>query len=289
MANQVPHPALGHFGHQGMRQLILPSFSTGVNEDARTMLQQIGVPLHVAFYFTAAGDTDALPLAMFAGHHGHRIDKTQTSWVRIGTDGLAHVAVSTEGTIHAVFLDGIEPDMFVSSDLNAFIQSLAALDRHLGIIAGSRDLTDGAAAYRDLNTELRRIDPAAFAQRENWWPRVLDDVRHTLNIGFSAAFEYTDEHGHQQIVTEATGPGRPHPEELIWQRLKVQGVTPGQITRVYCELEACMMPGHYCAAWMARQFPAAQFTHAFDYGPTAESREEGIKALIRYTAEQAQR
>jgi hypothetical protein len=36
-----------------------------------------------------------------------------------------------------------------------------------------------AAAFRELNAELRQIDPAAFEYRDSWWPRVLDDVRHT--------------------------------------------------------------------------------------------------------------
>ncbi|MFD6080426.1 nucleic acid/nucleotide deaminase domain-containing protein [Streptomyces hydrogenans] len=289
MAEQVPHPAVGHFGRDGMRRLVLSSLGAAVDDGVRALLEQVGVPLLVTPYFTAAAETDGLTLGVFAGHHGRHAQEAQAAWARVGTDGLAEMAVSTDGTVHAVFLGGVAPDMFVSSSLDVFLQSLAVLDRYLGVIAGSRDLADGAAAFRDLNSELRRTDPAAFEDRESWWPRVLDDVRHTLNIGFSAAFEYTDEQGKRQVVTEATGPGRPHPEELIWQRLKAQGIAPDRVTRVYCELEACMMPGHYCAVWMARQFPAAQFTHAFDYGQSAESREEGLKALIRFTAEQARR
>ncbi|RYJ31480.1 hypothetical protein CU044_0490 [Streptomyces sp. L-9-10] len=49
------------------------------------------------------------------------------------------------------------------------------------------------------------------------------------------------------------------------------------------------MPGHYCAVWLHATFPTAEFTHSFDYGDTAESREEGLKALITYAAEQARR
>ncbi|MEK8145707.1 nucleic acid/nucleotide deaminase domain-containing protein [Streptomyces sp. M10(2022)] len=105
----------------------------------------------------------------------------------------------------------------------------------------------------------------------------------------SASFEYVDEAGAKQIVTEATGPGRLHPEEIIWQKLSAEGVTAAQVRRVYCELEPCMMPGHYCASWMQQTFPHAEFSHSFDYGETADSREAGLKALIMHAAEQARR
>ncbi|MFJ2607970.1 hypothetical protein ACIO13_23795 [Streptomyces sp. NPDC087425] len=52
---------------------------------------------------------------------------------------------------------------------------MAALDRRLSVIAASTDLAGGAAAFRELNAELRLIDPGAFEGRENWWPRVLDN------------------------------------------------------------------------------------------------------------------
>ncbi|MEV7894367.1 nucleic acid/nucleotide deaminase domain-containing protein [Streptomyces cyaneofuscatus] len=289
MPEELPHPAVGHFGRDGMRRLSLPGVGATVSEESRVVLEQVGVPVQVAPYFTAAGATDGVTLGMFAGHHGLRVDESRARWVRLGTDGLAHMVVGPDRAVRAVFLDGLAPEMFVNADVSEFGLCLAILDRRLSVIAGSTDLVGGAAAFRELNAELRVVAPEAFEGRENWWPRVLDDVRHTLNIGFSAAIEYVDENGRKQIATDATGPGRLHPEELLWERLQSEGVAAGQVKRVYGELEACMMPGHYCAAWMAKAFPQAQFTHSFDYGDTAESREEGLKALIRYAAEQSPR
>nr|WP_272923661.1 nucleic acid/nucleotide deaminase domain-containing protein [Streptomyces sp. SID8378] len=115
----------------------------------------------------------------------------------------------------------------------------------------------------------------------------MDDVRHTLNFPFSAAFEYIDTNGAKQVATEATGPGRAHPEELVWARLEGEGITPQQVRRVYCELEPCMLPGHYCAVWMQRTFPHAEFTHSYDFGNDAESREAGLRELIIQTAQQS--
>ncbi|XQE90471.1 nucleic acid/nucleotide deaminase domain-containing protein [Streptomyces microflavus] len=106
---------------------------------------------------------------------------------------------------------------------------------------------------------------------------------------FSAAFEYSDSSGARQVATEVAGIGRPHPEEALWRRLSAEGVEPGRVRRVHCELEPCLMPGHYCSVWMQQAFPQAEFTHSFDYGDTAESREEGLKQLILHDAETRRR
>ncbi|MFD6328161.1 nucleic acid/nucleotide deaminase domain-containing protein [Streptomyces niveus] len=283
-------PVSAQFGAEGMRR-----FRVGAAADvrlpasARAGLEETGVPLQVSPYFAAAGEGDALQLGTFAAHSGlPRPAAGFEGWPRVGHDGLAHMCVRPDGAVQAVMLGG-EEDLFVSSDLEAFNASLAVLDRVLPVIATSSDLPEAAGEFRELNEALRAVDAGAFSEREGWWPRVLDDVRHTLNFPFSAAFEYVDNAGEKHIVTEATGPGRAHPEELVWRELSARGVAAGQVRRVFCELQACMMPGHYCAVWMQELFPQAEFTHAFDYGSDAESREAGLKALITHTAEQAGR
>ncbi|QXQ95300.1 hypothetical protein KV381_02475 [Streptomyces sp. WY228] len=40
---------------------------------------------------------------------------------------------------------------------------------------------------------------------------------------------------------------------------------------------------------MQQVFPHAEFTHSFDYGDTAESREGGLKRLILHDAETRRR
>ncbi|AYN40044.1 hypothetical protein D9753_15195 [Streptomyces dangxiongensis] len=290
MPEPVPDPTVAHFGADGMRRFTVPgSYGIRLPDTAREVLAATGVPLHVTPYFTAAGDTDGPTLGMTAGHRGVRAPAGREDWLRIGTDPLAHLCVRPDGAVQAVFVGLEEDDMFVSSGVPEFNAALAALDRRLPVIAASTSLPVAAAAFRELNAELRQIDADAFAERESWWPKVLDDVRHTLNFPFSSAFEYVDAAGDKRIVTDATGPGRPHPEELVWHRLRAEGVAPEQVRRVYCELEPCMMPGHYCAAWLQTTFPHAEFTHSFDYGSTAGSREEGLKELITYAAEQADR
>ncbi|KIF77248.1 hypothetical protein QR77_32140 [Streptomyces sp. 150FB] len=286
MSEHVPDPSVAHFGPEGLRRIVVPSsYGAGLSETVRRVLREVGVPLHVAPYFTAAGGTDGLTLGMFTGHRGLVMRDERVDWIRLGTDRLAHLCVRPEGDVRAVFLARPEPDLFVSGDVEAFTTSLASLDRLLPVIASSRSLPEAAAAFRELTAELRQIDPDAFEDHESWWPRVLDDVRHTLNFPFSSAFEYVDDAGGKQIATEMTGPGKAHPEELLWARLSAEGVAPERVRRVYCELQPCVMPGHYCAAWLQQTFPQAEFTHSFDYGDTADSREAGLKELITYAAQ----
>ncbi|MBJ7901870.1 SUKH-4 family immunity protein [Streptomyces sp. DSM 110735] len=287
MTELPPDPAVTQFGPQGLRRISVPATYGTVPASARVHLAQVGVPLHVGPYFVAADETDGLTLGMYTGHRGVALQGEWAEWVRVGTDRLAHLCVRTDGSVTAVFPGRGEPELFVNSDIAAFTHCAAALDRALPVIAAADGLPSAAEAFAALVQEIRRIDPAAVTDRENWWSRVLDDVRHTLNFPFSSAFEYVTEDGGKQIVTAQAGPGLPHPEEQLWRRLASSGVEPGQVSRVYCELQPCMMPGHYCAAWLQAVLPDAEFTHSFDYGDTAESREEGIRELITHAARQA--
>uniref|UniRef100_A0AAU2VS06 SUKH-4 family immunity protein n=1 Tax=Streptomyces sp. NBC_00008 TaxID=2903610 RepID=A0AAU2VS06_9ACTN len=286
----VPDPAVVHFGSQGMRRFpAVRTHEVQLPGPVREALEGVGVPVRVAPYFAASGAADATPLGAFARQRGlTRSPAGSENWLRIGTDGLAHVCVRPDAAVQAVFLTG-EQDMFVSSTVTAFNSSMTVLDRLLPEIATASGLSEAATLFRRLNEELRQTDEKAFHERESWWPRVLDDVRHTLNFPFSAAFEFIDVTGKRQIVTETTGPGRLHPEELIWQQLASDGVAAEQVRRVYCELEPCMMPGHYCAVWMQKMFPTADFSHSFEYGVDADSRERGFKELIVHAAQEAER
>lgn len=287
----LPTQLVQHFGRGGMRRFAPGDYlDASLPAASRSLLEETGVPAGVAPYFRSTDtaepvglDTAAVRLSL------PRPPEEMGRWPRIGKDGLAQMCVRPDGNVQAVMLADVADDMFVSSDLAAFNASLLALDRAQAQLAASSGLTESASVFRDLDEELRGIDAQAMAERESWWPRVLDDVRHTLNFPFSAAFEYVDEAGAKHIVTDVTGPGRLHPEEIVWGRLSAEGVTPAQVLRVYCELEPCLMPGHYCAVWMQQTFPHAQFSHSFDYGDTADSREEGLKELITRAAEQARR
>ncbi|MFC8230650.1 nucleic acid/nucleotide deaminase domain-containing protein [Streptomyces sp. NPDC057287] len=280
-----------HFGREGLRRFGRASLSgVRLSEAGTVFLERTGVPVGIAPYFQAPLGDEPVALGVVAARSaGPRPHAEMERWPRIGFDGLAHLCVRPDGAVQAVLLNSVADDMFVNTDISTMSASLLALDRAQPLIAASSGLGEAAAVFRDLSAELRRIDAAAFEEREAWWPRVLDDVRHTLNFPFSAAFEYVDSSGAEQVVTEATGPGQPHPEEIIWRRLSREGVQPQHVRRVYCELEPCLMPGHYCAVWMQETFPRAQFAHSFDYGATTESREEGFKELIMHTAEQARR
>lgn len=57
-------------------------------------------------------------------------------------------------------------------------------------------------------------------------------------------------------------------------------ISPG----VHTELQPCFLPGDHCAMRLT-QFTEAEFTHSFDYGETAVSREEGILEAIQYANE----
>jgi hypothetical protein len=244
----------------------------------------VGLPLQVGPYFVAPGPSEPALLGEFAAVLGWEAGPV-AGRVRVGYDNGAQLYVTEGGAVRAVVLGSSMPELAVNSSLQALAAGLLLLDRHLPAIGDGQDGQAALTAYQQLRQGLRELDPAAFEDREGWWPRVLDDLRRPLNTASSSAFEFVDAGGEKRIVTAVSGPGTPHPEEVVWHRLQAAGVEPEQVTRVYCELEPCMMPGHYCALWMADTFTEAQFTHSFDYGRTAQSRDEGIKALMISVAE----
>ncbi|MEV0530379.1 nucleic acid/nucleotide deaminase domain-containing protein [Kitasatospora sp. NPDC050463] len=266
---------LAHFGPQGLRAL--PIAPAGP-------LRHPGLPLQVGPYFRAAEEADPLSVGEYAAAAG--LDAGPAAGqLRIGTDGGAELYFAPDRSVRAL-LPGQEPvDLRVSSGVAEFAAGLMLLDRLLPAVAATDRPEEAFAAYRELRQGLLAVDSAAFEDREGWWPRVLDDLRRPLNVDSSAAFEVADDQGGRRIVTQVGGPGLLHPEEVLWHRLRADGVEAEQVVRVHCELEPCMMPGHYCARWMAREFPQAEFTHSYEYGETAESREIGVKALMISLAE----
>jgi hypothetical protein len=284
-------PIVEHFGADGVRRFPAASLhGVPVPDDGVRRLRDRGVPVAVSPYFHAAATSEAAQLGAFSVQKSRQAPPGALSrWLRLGTDGGAELCVRPDGAVQAVFLSEVIPDMYVSASVDLFNEALVLLDGALPRLAAADSLQDALPVLQSLTTGLKDLDPLAFAERESWWPRVLDDVRHTLNFPFSASFEFTLSDGRKEIVTDSTGPGRLHPEERIWQRLSSSGVRPEDVSRVYCELEPCLMPGHYCAQWMQQLFPRAQFTHSFSYGATADSREEGLKQAIVYAAQKAHR
>ncbi|MFC9856156.1 MULTISPECIES: nucleic acid/nucleotide deaminase domain-containing protein [unclassified Streptomyces] len=280
-----------HFGVEGLRLFGRGSLlGAQLPAAASVLLEETGVPKAVSPYFQAPAADEPVTLGVVAARSGGpRPHSSFDAWPRIGSDGLAQLCVRPDGAVQAVLFGDVGDDMFVNTDVSTFNASLLALDRALPLISAASGLTEAAGVFRNLSSEVRLIDAAAFEAREAWWPRVLDDVRHTLNFPFSAAIEYVDAAGAKQVATETTGPGQPHPEEIIWRHLSGDGVQASQVRRVHCELAPCLMPGHYCAVWMQDLFTQAEFSHSFDYGQDAESREEGMKQLITHAAQQARR
>ncbi|GAA2252620.1 hypothetical protein GCM10010430_40310 [Kitasatospora cystarginea] len=275
MSDDLSAALLAHFGERGLHSL--PIAPAGP-------LRSPGLPLQVGPYFRSAEPSEPLSLGEYAAEQG--LDAgPMAGQLRIGTDRGAQFYFAPDRSVRAVVLGTDLPELAVNSGVEAFAAGLLLLDGQLPAVSDTQDEDAALAAYRQLRQGLLDLDPAAFEDRESWWPRVLDDLRRPLNIDSSAAFEYVDEHGEKKIVTGGSGIGTAHPEEVVWHRLRAAGVEPEQVTQVYCELEPCLMPGHYCALWLAETFPDARFTHSFDYGRTAESREEGIKALMISLAE----
>lgn len=103
-------------------------------------------------------------------------------------------------------------------------------------------------------------------------------LEHGINTGRNiAVFEYLDGNNQHQYITMPSQ-GR-HSERRIGAWLDEQNIHPDRVTRIYSELEPCVIPGGKCKGYINREFHNAVVTHSFEYGDTFESRQRGVKAL----------
>ncbi|MGW3118501.1 nucleic acid/nucleotide deaminase domain-containing protein [Streptomyces sp. NPDC001107] len=241
-------------------------------------LAGLSVPVQVGPYFVT-DPSDPVHLREYAASAGLRVSQEEYArWARLGSDGGFELCADTDGTVWALLLGYDEPNRFVNSSPEAFASGLTEAREALRVILSTDQPRVASAAFDRLGERLRAQDPRAFAERENWWPLVLDDIRDTAGAEWYAAFEYVDAKGSKQIVTQS-GAIALHPEERLWNRLSAAGIEPEQVLRIHTDLAPCFMPGHYCSLWLAQVFPDAQLTHHYPYGESADSRAEGIRLL----------
>ena len=90
----------------------------------------------------------------------------------------------------------------------------------------------------------------------------------TLRNG--AIFEYLS-NGRKVLSDVAWSRPGVHAERAVWQTLEGLGVKPEQISRIYSELEPCIIPtpAAGCKAFITRMFGNAKVTWSFQYGDAA--------------------
>ncbi len=278
------------FGNEGVRRFGTDAASADQAAPEAAALDRIAaltLPLQVGPYFrTAEGEPASL--------RGYAVatSKSLTSadyltWSRLGSDSAFEIVASPGGRVHAMLLGYSEPLRFVSSGPEEFAAALLGLDVLLEELGATESLDHAQSLFHEFRRQLQDADPQAFADRESWWPLVLDDLRDTASVENFAAFEVVDATGQKKIFTSA-GAIALHPEERLWASLQSAGIGAEQVTGIHTDLAPCFLPGHYCSMWLASAFPAARLTHSFPYGETAESRAEGIGRLRAEAARPAQ-
>ncbi|WP_190233049.1 nucleic acid/nucleotide deaminase domain-containing protein [Streptomyces avicenniae] len=278
--SDLPGRLVARFGQEGLRRIDTSGAASPPGVSA--LLAEVGVPRQVGPYFVS--DEGPVALGEFRRSVGATVPEDERArWPRIGSDRGADLCVDGDGGVRAEYAGAEGPGPLVNRSLDAFLESLLALDEGLSSLASTESVPEQAELVRALLRRLSVADPGPAEAADSWWLAVLQDVRHTMMQAAYAAFEVLDAEGLPQILTSSGGLCL-HPEERLWEELRASGVKPGQVRKVYTELEACFLPGHYCSLWLAEVFPDAEFTHSFPYDGTAQEREEGFVALLREAA-----
>jgi hypothetical protein len=269
------------FGESGLRHFGPEAGTADPSEGGVARIVDLVLPQRVLPYFHSFPD-ESSSLRAYAQESGQQLDEAQLSWARLGSDRAFDLCVTPGGEVRAALLGYDEPERFVSSSPEAFADGLLLLDVLLESVAGAQTPDEAAAAFRATEQALRSADPRAFADPENWWPLVLEDLRTTASVECYATFEFTAPDGERHLVTRSGAVGV-HPEQQVWSDLHAAGIEPGQVTRIHTEIEACFLPGHYCSMWLAMMFPDAALTHNVPWGETAAERAAAIERLRQIT------
>jgi Xanthomonas XOO_2897-like deaminase len=129
---------------------------------------------------------------------------------------------------------------------------------------GKGDLGDGQVPYGSTDLSQKAMEFRQIAG--------LTAIRNV------AVYEYR-ESGVTKTLAMASERGVGHAERLIAKKLADMSIQPGQVTRIYSELEPCVTPGGYCKMFLANTFPQAEITYSFEYGSTQASRKSGVGLL----------
>ncbi|MER5640831.1 SUKH-4 family immunity protein [Kitasatospora sp. NPDC002227] len=182
------------FGAEGLRRFgPAEVLAADLPEGAAGVLTRVGLPVEVPRFFAvhhplADGIADGskvgpvLPEAtahLAEGGGGGRA--TQAAWSAllghhvIGTDGWAQLTVdAAAGRLHAVDPQDATA-RYVNADLTAFVRCLALFAERLPRLAGLHPYAAGPAVA-ELQWGLAGLDRTVFADPENWWAVIVEQL-----------------------------------------------------------------------------------------------------------------
>jgi len=141
--------------------------SLALPKDAFTVLVEIGLPRKSDFFI--AEQPKLVEMAFRPGR-----------FCRVGTDEFNAVCVDTSnGEVLLLSGSGAQPDRFINSTLRDFVDFLGRVTLGRREFRGltEREADAGVAA---LKRELLGRDPRAFADEENWWSVIFEQMEDRL-------------------------------------------------------------------------------------------------------------
>lgn len=129
---------------------------------AKDFLTTVGLPVETE-YFMAAEQPEV----------------TTGGQVRVGTDFGTDICVDAAGQVRSIDAAGEYPERFINSDVSAFARSLAVVTAGVSEWAGRPD-DEIDEQVEVLAAALEDIDKAVFADPENWWSVIFEQLRDGL-------------------------------------------------------------------------------------------------------------
>ena len=151
-----------------------------ISDQSKKFLLNIGLPKLKVLLCEFDIDVPHLPTIEEYAKSQKMIFATQKRLRRIGWDGGTQICLSEEdmdkGSVYAVDIKKELTSRFINSNIEFFVGFLALYVEECKKYYGSSDSILFTAA-RKFENNLRELDPLAFADENNWWCCIVQQMK----------------------------------------------------------------------------------------------------------------
>jgi hypothetical protein len=142
-----------------------------ISSSTKSFLAEVGLPDEVGLTMQFGPEDGMLPRLT-----------TRSHCLRIGFDDIVPICVDEEGAGRVVAVEEEDKDdgpRFINSSVERFGECLVHYEQYRRSV---RDVSE-AEALRLVGIaeeQMRKADPGAFGDPENWWPIIVEQMNHGL-------------------------------------------------------------------------------------------------------------
>ncbi len=162
---------IGFWGKENLERWSDPRLADWhVPTESKLFLTRVGLPCRGDWTLRFTREPDQPHLPSIGAHH--RL---------IGYDDIVPICLDerTGGRVVALEESVGGTERFINSRVEQFAQALVLYERYRKRVRGLAE-HEAQDLIAKTSQQLRAVDPAAFSDPNNWWPVIIEQMRHGL-------------------------------------------------------------------------------------------------------------